>query len=585
MVSQVEAKVRRARSRLTLNRYLHCLAWCGLVCIGLWALATLASRLSLLPLPIWPAGAIAAGLALLAAGIWALLARPTPLHAAVTLDAAAGLKERLSTALVLRASNDEFSRAARSDAERVAARLHVPAHIRLTPPPVWPWSVASTAAAVLLAWLLPTMSIWPQALAEDTGPELRALAEAEHRAIKADLDQQLRGVQELAEGNDKLKELAAQLEDLRMPDAPPRTPEDVRRDALRRIDDVRNKLDEQARGEDARKLEQVKRLLEELGRRQDPGQSSPLSEALARGDFQEAQKALEQLKAQLHEAAQQAESPEARQKLEEMRRQLDELAKKLQEMQSDLRMQKELEHKAGLTEEQARDLQQRSEGLSQEQIEELLKKELASKNLSPQQLEELARKLSQDQAARQMMKDLAQQLSRAAEAASECQNPGPSGEAAQQLSDALGQLGQQLSEMEAAEQMLNELRSQMNRLDNLREGVCRGPGRRDGDMDESQIGEQGPEYGLGRGRRIGEEKTAYKSDPTKAAVKLRDGEVIARMLVDGAAPRGEVEAEHVAAAQAEVRAAADAVEREKIPRQYQRVVQEYFERLAGLVRE
>ncbi len=584
-MSQVEAKVRRARSRLTLNQYLHGLAWCGLVCIGFWVLATVASRLTLLPLPIWPVGAILAGVALLAAGVWTLLARPTRLHAAVTLDEAAGLKERLSTALVLRESNDEFSRAARRDAERVAASLHVPAHIRLAPPPVWPWSLASTTAAVLLAWLLPTMSIWPQARADDPGPELRALAEAEHRAIKADLDEQLRGVQELAEGNEKLKDLAAQLEALRMPDAPPRTPEDVRRDALRRIDDVRNRLDEQARDEDARKLEQVKRLLEELGRREDPGQSSPLSEALAKGDFQGAQKALEQLKAQIQEAARQAESPEARQKLEAMRRQLDELAKQLQQMQNDLRMQKELEHKAGLTEEQARDLQRRAEGLTREQLEELLKKELAGKNLSPQQLEDLARKLAQDQAARQMMKDLAQQLSRAAEAAGQCQNPGQSEQAERQLSDALGQLGQQLSEMEAAEQMLNELRAQMNRLDSLREGVCRGPGRRDGDLDESQIGQQGPEYGRGRGRRIGEEKTAYKSDPTKAAVKVRDGEVIARMLVDGAAPRGEVGAEQVSAAQAEVRAAADAVEREKIPRQYQRVVQEYFERLAGLVRE
>jgi hypothetical protein len=56
------------------------------------------------------------------------------------------------------------------------------------------------------------------------------------------------------------------------------------------------------------------------------------------------------------------------------------------------------------------------------------------------------------------------------------------------------------------------------------------------------------------------------------------------MLVEGPQVRGQATAEQLSAAQAEVRDQMDAVEREEVPRQYQRALREYFERLAGLMR-
>lgn len=57
------------------------------------------------------------------------------------------------------------------------------------------------------------------------------------------------------------------------------------------------------------------------------------------------------------------------------------------------------------------------------------------------------------------------------------------------------------------------------------------------------------------------------------------------MLIDGPQIRGAASREALAAAEAEARDALDAVEREEVPRQYRKVLQEYFERLAGLVSE
>ena len=61
-------------------------------------------------------------------------------------------------------------------------------------------------------------------------------------------------------------------------------------------------------------------------------------------------------------------------------------------------------------------------------------------------------------------------------------------------------------------------------------------------------------------------------------------EILQGVKRDGPQVRGEASAEALTAAAAQVRDALDAIEREEVPRQYRKVLQEYFERLAGLVR-
>ena len=78
---------------------------------------------------------------------------------------------------------------------------------------------------------------------------------------------------------------------------------------------------------------------------------------------------------------------------------------------------------------------------------------------------------------------------------------------------------------------------------------------------------------------------AHQYDPTKVKSKMRGGEIIGQMLIDAPQIKGDAAAELRDAVNSAVRDATDAVERNQIPRQYERVLKVYFERLAGLIGE
>ncbi|MEW6251173.1 MAG: hypothetical protein AB1716_11035, partial [Planctomycetota bacterium] len=127
---------------------------------------------------------------------------------------------------------------------------------------------------------------------------------------------------------------------------------------------------------------------------------------------------------------------------------------------------------------------------------------------------------------------------------------------------------------------------QLSDLDKLSsrigEGQCDGQGQ--GERMSDQIGSQGPQYGLGMGEKIGKETTPYKRDPTKAKTRYDSAKVIGQYLFSGPQVGGQASAEAVSAGMAAIRDAQDAVDREEIPRQYEPVAKEYFERLAGLLK-
>ena len=66
---------------------------------------------------------------------------------------------------------------------------------------------------------------------------------------------------------------------------------------------------------------------------------------------------------------------------------------------------------------------------------------------------------------------------------------------------------------------------------------------------------------------------------------MRGGEIIGQMLIDAPQIKGDAAAELRDAVNSAVRDATDAVERNQIPHQYERVLKVYFERLAGLIGE
>lgn len=583
-MTRFEQQIRRARDRLTQNVLLAQLGLGVLVAAGLWAVVILVVRTVAWDVPLWHGAWLAAVVASLIALVGTMIARPSLLHAAITLDGAAGLKERLSTALVVGQSADPFARAAVQDAEKTAARVHVPMHIRWNGGTLWPWSGAVTFTALLLCWLMPPIGLFAKDAEQETLVP-REVVEAEHNVIKAELDQRLNKIKQLAQDNESLKDIAEDIEPFELPDTPGLKPEDIRREAVKRIDAVGDKLKEQLAAAENDPLDEMKRMLRQLEPQSGDNAGTQLSKSLATGDFQGAKDALQQMQEQLQEAAQNADDPEMQQRLAQMQNQLAKLADQLTKLSESVQIQKDLENKAGLTEEEAKQLAEKLKNMDPQQLQKELQRMLGDK-LDPQQLQELTQKIQQNQQAQQMCKNLAQQMAQAAQACQQCQGAASS-DAAGQGANALSSAMSMMSSMEMAEMMSAELQAQLSDLERLRydvcEGNCQGRGRMG--QGEMRVGEQGPNYGLGLGSRIGKEKTPYDRDPTKAKTRFQGGTVIGQMLVDGPQVPGEATADVLTAAEAEVRDAQDAIEREEVPRQYDKVLREYFDRLAGLVRE
>lgn len=594
-MSFFERQILAARRRLAGNVLFEHLALGVLAAATLWGLAIVIVRLFALPMPLWHAGWVAALAALVVGLVGLSLRRPSHLQAAVALDQAAGLKERLSTAWSLRASGDPFVRAAIHDAEQAAGRVHVPSHIRYQAPRLWPWSSAVAVAALLLAWFMPVVDLLASEPTDEQQLVPREVVEAERQFIKAEFEAQVNELKTLADRDPELQSVLEDLQPLEMPDHPNVRPEDVRREAVRRLEDLRDRLQQRLESPDSEALKQTKRMFQQLNQ---PGQNQPddkLSQSLAQGDFKGAQEALREMSQQIQESAKSAQDPEARKKLEDMQQRLEQLADQLAKLGENKELQNELQ-KSGLSEEAARKLLEQLANADPKQLEKELQKRLGEKGMSEQQIQELAqkirqqqKKLQQQQQARKQAQNLSNALKQAAQGCQQCQQPGGSGEGSQQSADAMADAMSQLSDLEMAEQLMNDLESQLSDMENRRDNICQGGQCPGGDQFgkgglPGQIGQQGPNAGLGLGERIGREKVAYGRDPTKAPTRYEGGTIIGRMLVEGPQVRGEASAEEVAADASAVRDALDAVERENVPRQYQRVTQTYFERLAGLLR-
>jgi len=583
-MSTVERQIWLARRRLTANVFFERLCQSLLVAAAAWAVLILLARTFGLEFPVWHGAWVALAGAVVAAGALTWIARPTPLGAAVRLDAASGLKERLSTALVVARSRDPFAQAAVQDANRLAGRLHVPALIRYETPRLVPWSAATMMAAVLLAAFMPRLDLFADERSESAVD--RKAVEAERARLESEWQKQLEKVRALAEQRPELKESLPDPEPLVAPNAPPPRPEDLRREAVKRIDDVGEKLRRELERSELSGLSELKRMLARLDPQGSSRQSDKLSDALSRSDFSGAARALQEMRKQLDELARAADNPEAQRKLQEMEQQLRQLAEQLAKMSETLSVQKDLENKAGLTPEEAKKLLEELAKMDPKQLREELQKRLSDKGLSEQQIKQIAQKIQQQQQAQKACQNLAQALRKASDGCKACNNPGSGGQGQSQAQAGLSDAASQLSELEMAESMLSELRAQLSDLEQLRDSVCQGDkpgGNLDGDR--KGIGSQGSQYGLGRGERIGKETVAHRLDPTKARTRYESGVVTGQMLIDGPQVAGEASAEVLAAAEAGVREASEAIERNAVPRQYDRVLREYFERLAGLVQE
>jgi len=596
-MSTLDQQVGRVCRRLAMNVFWERLTLGLLIGAAAWSLVLIVERLFVLGIPLWGGLVGAGGLALAIALLGTLLARVSPLRAAVAIDVAAGLKERVSTALIARGSSDPFARAVVRDAEKIAGGIHVPSHLPYRTPRLWPWTLSAVLAGLLVGLFFPKVDL----LAERTpANEDDLLAAEEQRAqIELAVNERLQNLKELAQRSENFDALAAALKPLELPEDATKTPEDVRREALKQIDNVAERLDAQRNATEFDALEQMKRMMANLNRQSGNDPAAKLSDALARGKFDEAKEALDELKQKLTEAA---KSDDAAQRAQaaELAQKVEELSKQLAQQPPTQMMERELEKKCGMSAEDAKRLMEQAAKMAAQmdpkELQKALQQKLAEKGLDQKQAEQLAKKMMASQAACKQCQGLGKSLQAAAQAMQQCQQPGQQSQPgqpnsaqalAEQAAQALAQAGEQMSDLEMAEQMLEELETNLADLKEMGDQLgdedfeLQGERTKPGD----RVGEQGPQYGLGYGAKTGKERAAHDYKSSKEGSAQHPGLIIGQMLVDGPQAQGETTAEVKEAVSAAVRDAEDAIERAHVPRQYQRALREYFERLAGVAGE
>jgi hypothetical protein len=317
-------QVRRARRRLTIQRFLDVLAWSWFTTLAAALVVITVDRFWPLGLDpwLWEAGAAVVGI--LAAAAWSLGRRATPLEAAIEIDRRFSLKERVSSALALTPSDreSEAGEALLTDAVRCVERLDVHGRFAVRLPRRLLLPLLPAVLAMLVTLLIaPAVVEDPAAKADEvavseqvkksTESVRRRLAEHREEAKKKGLQDAERLLLKLEEGAKEIKK------------------ELTKEKALTKLNDLSRELAD--RRKQLANLETVKAELDQLKGLKN-SRLDKCQKALERGDFKKAAAELEKLKNDLKDL-----DLDKVQK-DELTKQIAECQAKLQRRQDEMKM-------------------------------------------------------------------------------------------------------------------------------------------------------------------------------------------------------------------------------------------------------
>jgi tetratricopeptide (TPR) repeat protein len=604
-VVDVDRTVRRAQYRLWLNRWLRLLGWSATIAGAGYVLVVLPNKLLNLTDYGWfhpGAAAGAAGLAVVGSLVWLLATREDRRTAATALDLAAGLKERISSGLYCRASDDPFARAVFADARRVSRSVTPRRHLRLTYPRSASYAFGVSAVALIVTFLIPPMDLLGKQEEKQQAERKHQVVQRTEAVVRKTFDE----VRKLADENPLLKKMEG-LENLDpLTEAKADTAMDVRRDAIKKIDNLVRSVRDHPKMGNEQQLDAMKKMLRRasnLSQNQD-SRTRELNKALASGDFKAAREALQKIAQDL---SKEAKTPEDKARCEQMAKQLDNLAKRLEQAAQAQKLDKETREALEKSGADPNEVQKKLASMSEEDLKKLAE-QLEKSGMSKQQAQQIAKQLQQKQQACRSCQGLGQGLSQlaqaAAGAASGAQSQGSNSGAA---AAGMQMAGQQLSQMEQLEQQLNDLQAAMADLQDMKDGLgqscpqchgtgmyngqpcsaCGGSGMQGGLGGQGAGGQagQGPGggmggLGVGRGGVAPEKATAFKMTPKKAPIFTEKGALIGQTWVDGEQIKGDAGAEFVETVLTAERDAAESIRKETMPRQYQHTTGRYFSRMA-----
>jgi len=586
--------IRRALShaalRLLVVEFLRALAITATAALATLILARLAQRLFGVEI-VWNVWFIAASVAApVGAVVWTIINRPRPGRVARTLDERADLRESLSTALIVTGQKDAWSSLVIDSAREKARTVKVAQAIPLEAPRFWPVPLCS-ALAFLIVWIaVPSMDLLGLL------QQRQAQADREQEVIQARADAQAaenRVREAMARaGANPLDERGQR--DPQLPEAGERTPEDIRREAVRSLTNMAEQIRQMQTGERAQQLENLQQQMRQL-RQPGPGPLNEFTRELARGNFEQAQQQLEQMMQQL---AQGELTAEQRQQLQQ---QLQNLSQQLQQNSENRARMEQALRNAGMTPEQAQQLAQQMSQMSPQQMQQALQQaaqqmqQQGGQPMSQQQMQQLQQMAQAMQQSAQQCQNMGQAMQQMAQAMQSQQGMGQeSMDAMGQMMGELGQMQSMASEMNAADAAMNEAMAQLafmgggscsggdskdkDRLANMSQEPGEwSAGETQGNMGQGRSGGPGQGDG-GRGPDGGEDgQLQQERSPTR---NTGQGPIIASSMVEGIGIRGDSVAEFQAVAESASTAAAEALETRQVRREYHRAIQMYFGRLA-----
>ncbi len=568
-IKQVLAKASR---RLFMIDLLRTLALTSFIVLCALFLARLTQKLvPTVEIPWTLAAIVAAGVAVVGALIWAMVRKPNEDEVAREIDDRAGLRESISTAMCVNQNKDSWSQAIVTDASAQAKRVVIKDALPIENPKHWPMPIAA-ALAIVAIWWVPATDITgllakkEQAQAQQAQIEEVKATVNDTRKLMEEI-QAKTGIDLETIGDETAKELTP--DEIAFVD-----PEEIARSAIKELTNLSDKLDEKRNNEDGATFDAIKDMTRQLNTPK-PGPASEMARAMARGDFGEAQKKLEEMAKALEDGSMSEEQKkQASEGLEAMKKQLEKLAQNRADLEEQLKA-------SGLSEQQAKQLATDPEAL---------KKALQDAGLTEEQAQQLSQAAKAQQRASDAAGSMAQAMGQMA-AGMQQSNPSEMAQGLESMSGQLSDMEMMQQEMQSLEQSMSECSSQLTKLSECSGGNS-GDGQgfgenakfgqtgqfREGNSQGFGSGSGGPGKGMGAGPDA--RAADYMLKKERADVQTtNEGPVIASTMVQGSQIRGESTATFSQAVQSATTQAAEAIETKRIPRKHESAVQEYFGRL------
>jgi hypothetical protein len=566
-----------AAMRLAVTNFIKGVVYVATVVVLGLIVARIVERVLGLSFP-WRTIAYAAGGGALAGGIaWSIAMRPSKAAVARRVDEGANLKETLSTALSVEAfqKDDPWARVTVESAVRQARGVRVSRAVPIVAPKFWPVPFTLAIAFAIVFWLFPRLDVlgWK---ARQVAQEKQQIQIKQVKADAIDVKKfQDETMEKLGLEKDPDEPLKADLPE-------PRNPEAIRKQALKELTTLSDRLDALRSGEKGQKLDALQNQLKQI---QNPGkETSELAKAMAAGDFKAAEKAMEKMKDQLSSSSMnEAEKKAVAEQMDSLSKQMSELGKNKQALENALK-------NAGIDPKKASDPQEMKKALDQ------------AKNLTQEQKKSLQEQSQCQSQCQSAMDAMSKACSAMAQAASKGDKQGGE-QAASQMQKQLSQMEQLKQEMDLADAAKSECQGKMA-------GMCQksGDGDKDGECSGMKAGDSqckggnkssgscksewsanwangmgnrgdGPRRGgggLGKGGQGDTANTDFATAKQKDMGLKGNGPIVSSRMVEGDSVKGESHAEFATAVSSAEQGASDAMENNTIPREFHDAIKSYF---------